>query len=101
MVERPDHKSVNLVHSLIEPLYLMVQAICVVAIWVRFHGGDVSNVAVLVEDLRIGRISIRYRNRHCAPVRSDEPPQPVGIIPSAEVIESGFGIAFFASKLVM
>ena len=38
-------------------------------------------------------------HRRCRPVRRHEPTERGAVVPSAEVIEAGFGVAFFAGEL--
>ncbi len=61
----------------------------------------VPHIAVEIQRLGIGEFSIRHSGCFVCPIRRDEPSQAVGVVASAEVIEAGFGIAFFAGELVV
>src|SRR5215831_16145543 len=91
----------NLVDSAIEPLYFMVQAICVMPIGISLARGNVPDVAVLIERLRVCQVSIRNWNWSCAPIRSYETPESVAVIASALIIEAGFQVSFVSSILVV
>ena len=50
--------------------------------------------------MRIAKIRVRHGSAFDSS-RRDESPQPIRVIPRAEVIEAGFGIAFFAGEFVV
>jgi hypothetical protein len=66
------------------------------AISIVLSCGNVADVAVKIEALRISKFRIRNSRRLGGPVWRDEPSEAVGVVASAEVIEAGFWIAFFA-----
>ena len=63
-------------------------------------GRQIAHVRVLIERLGVGQISVGHRHRRSRPIRRDEPPQATGVMPCPEVVESSFGIPFFAGELV-
>jgi len=69
-------------------------------IWIRVARRNIPDICVLIQALRVPKIRIRHWNRRRRPIRADEPPQAVGVIPRPEVIEPGFGVPFFAGELV-
>src|SRR5512135_2260367 len=62
---------------------------------------DVPHVAVKIQALGIGELGIRNRGSLGSPVWRNEPAQAVRVVASAEVVEAGFCIAFFAGEFVM
>jgi hypothetical protein len=67
-----------------------------VSIGISTRDWIVASVAIQIECLRIREYGIGHANGLRCPVWRDEPAQPVRVIPCAEVIESGLGVAFFA-----
>jgi len=71
------------------------------AVNIRSAGRNVPDIAVQIQRLRIAELSIRNIDGLGCPVRRDESAQPIRIIPCSEVVEAGFGVAFFAGESVM
>src|SRR5580692_9471104 len=61
----------------------------------------VSNIAVEIEALWIAEACIGHRSWLGCPVGSHETPQTACIVPCHEVVQSGFGVPFFAGELVV
>src|SRR5260221_9391500 len=67
----------------------------VVPISIEARCRNISHIRVLIERLRVERISIRYCDRGRAPVRRHESTKRIAVVPRAEVVEARFGIALF------
>ena len=58
----------------------------------------VKDIGVEIQTLRIAELSVWNGRDFDAPVRPHEAPHVAGVVSSSEVVEAGFGIAFFAGK---
>lgn len=63
--------------------------------------GDVSGIAIHIQRLRIREIGVWDWFGRFRPVGSHEPAEPIRVVPCAEVVQAGFGVAFFAGKFVV
>src|SRR5258708_23531470 len=63
--------------------------------------GVVGNHGVEVEGLRVGEIGIGDGNGDSRPVGAQPTAEAVGVVSGAEVVVSGFSVAFLAFKLIV
>ncbi len=67
---------------------------------IRLRQGIVADIAVQVERLRIAETGVRYGSGLVRPIGRHKASETGSVVPGPEVVESGFGIAFFAGELV-
>jgi len=62
---------------------------------------NIPNIGIKIQRLRISKVGVRHSRSLGCPVWRDESSERVPVVASAEVIETGFGVPFFAGELVM
>src|SRR5258707_5475931 len=68
---------------------------------IKSRCGDVSDVRVKVQRLRIRKVCIRHGSCLCSPVRRGESSETIRVVSGSKVVEAGFSVPFFAGEFVM